>query len=351
MRATRRDFLRIAALAAVGGLPALEACRGRDPNTVNFFNWFNYIGKETLPRFEKEAGIKVNYEVYSSEEEMFSKLKAGVRGYDLFVATDYMIPRLKAMRLLDPVPHDILKNLRRIAPRFRDPSYDPGLLYTIPYLWGTTGIGYNARKLAKPPQSWWSLWDERYKGRVSMLDNLRDGIGVALLLTGSPLDSKDPAQLEKARDLLLKQRGILKQYSSSTFVDDLVSGELWLAQGWSGDVLQAARENTHVDYVIPKEGSFIWVDSLCLIRGAGRRAEVLRLVDYLLSPEVGAEISNSVRYATPNAEAIKRLEPTLRNDPRVYPPPAVEARLQFYAPLDPEADELWNRAWQEVKIL
>lgn len=352
MDLTRRGFIRLAALATVGGSAFLESCaRGPKANTVNFFNWFNYIGKDTLPRFMAETGIKVNYEVYSSEEEMFSKLKAGVRGYDLFVATDYMIPRLKAMRLLDPIPHDLLHNLGNIAPRFRDPVYDPGLAYSIPYLWGTTGIGFNTAKMPKPPASWWALWDEKYKGRMSMLDNLRDCVGIALLLLNLPSDTKDPAHLEKARDLLVKQRALLKQYTSSTYVDDLSSGELWLAQGWSGDVLQAARENKRVDYVIPSEGSFIWVDSLCLMRGLGTRPEVLRLVDYLLKPEVAAGIANTVRYATPNQAALSALDTAVARDPRIFPPPSMDARLRFYAPLDPEADERWNQVWQEVKIL
>lgn len=349
---TRRGFMKLAALTAIGGMSALEACsRGPRQKAVNFFNWVAYIGKKTISNFESETGIKVNYEVYSSEEEMFSKLKAGVHGYDLMVTSDFILPRLKALNMIDPIPKDLLANLGNLDSKFRDPFYDPGLAYTIPYLWGTTGIGFNTVQFAKPPSSWWTLWDGKYKGRIDMLDNPRDSIGTALLLLGFSSESKDPAQLAKARDLLLKQRPLLKQYSSSTYIDDLASGEIWLAEGWNGDVLQAARERKQIDYVIPKEGSFMYVDSLHLMRGATRKQEVLRFVDYLLRPEVAAEIANTVRYATPNAKAMALLDPAMRDDPRVFPSKTVQRRLQFHVPLDPEADELWNKTWQEVKVL
>lgn len=351
---TRRDFLRLALLAAAAG-PAqsslLGCSRGPKKREVNFFNWSNYIADQTLPGFEKESGIKVNYDMYSDEEEMFSKLKAGVQGYDLIVATDYMIPRLKTLGAIDPIPHDLLKNLGKIADKFQNPDYDPGLQYTVPYLWGTTGIGYNKSKVARVPTSWKDLSDERYAGRIAVLDNSRDGVGCALLMLGLPKDAKAPAQLESVRDALLKQKKLLKHYSSSTYIDELVSGDLWLAQGWSGDVLQAGRDNKQIDYVIPKEGSFIWVDSLCLIRGSDHREETLQLVDYLLRPEVAAGIAKAKRYASPNREAIPLLDAALRKDGRVFPTPDIEKRLSFYPPLDPDTEELWNRTWQEVKVM
>ncbi|MBI3548112.1 MAG: spermidine/putrescine ABC transporter substrate-binding protein [Elusimicrobia bacterium] len=350
---TRRRFVQLAAFAAVGGYAALEtACsRGPKQKTIRFFNWFNYIGKETLPRFERETGVKVTYEVYSTEDEMFAKLKAGVRGYDLLVATDFMIPRLKMLDLIEPIPQNLLQNLDNIDARFRDPIYDPGLQYSIPYLWGTTGIGYNTAKISKPPDTWWALWDEKYKGRITMLDAMRDAMAVSLLMLGLPYDSKNPAHLAKAKDLLLKQKPLLKQYTTSGYVDDLASGEIWIAQGWNGDVLQAAREKKQIDYVIPKEGSFIYVDSVVLLKGAARKQHVLELVDHLLKPDVAAEISNTVRYASPNAKALPLLDKELTADRRVFPTPEMQKKLHLQTPLDPEADELWNQTWQDVKVL
>ncbi len=348
---TRRDFLRLALLTAAAGPAAMACSKGPRKREVNFFNWSNYIAEQTLPNFTKDSGIAVNYDMYSDEEEMFSKLKAGVQGYDLIVGTDYMVPRLKALQAIDPIPHDLLKNLGNIAPKFQNPEYDPNLQYTVPYLWGTTGLGYNKAKLPKPPNSWRDLSEPKYAGRMSALDNTRDGVGCALLMLGLPKDSKDPKQLEQARDALLAQKKLLKHYSSSTYIDELVSGEIWLAQGWSGDVLQAGKDNKQIEYVIPKEGSFIWVDSLCLIRGSEHREETLQLVDYLLRADVAAAIAQAKRYASPNAQAIPLLDSTLRSDPRVFPTPDVEKRLSFYPILDPETEELWNRTWQEVKVM
>lgn len=348
---SRRDFLRLAVLTAASG-PAWSACsKGPKARQVNFFNWSNYIAESTLPGFEGESGIKVNYDMYSDEEEMFSKLKAGVQGYDVIVGTDYMVPRLQALNAIDRIPHELLKNLANIEPKFQDPDYDRGLQFTVPYLWGTTGVGYNKSKLPKTPSSWRDLWDPKLADRMSALDNARDGVGCALLMLGLPKDAKDPAQLKKAQAALLEQKKLIKHYSSSTYIDGLVSGELWLAQGWSGDVLQASRDNKAVDYVIPKEGSFIWVDSLCLVKGSEHREESLALVDYLLRPDVAAAIAQSKRFASPNAKAIPLLEDSLRKDPRVFPGPDLLKRLSFYPLLDPQTEDLWNRTWQEVKVL
>jgi spermidine/putrescine-binding protein len=349
-RVSRRDFLRSAASAL--SLPALlAACsKGEDQKTVNFFNWSKYIGKDTLPRFARETGVKVNYDEFADEEEMFAKLRSGARGYDMIVGTDYMIPRFKTLNIIDAFPTGLLKNLGNIDPRFRDPIYDPKLEFTVPYLWGTTGIAYNKTKLAKPPTSWADLWDEKFAGKVSMLDNARDCIGVALQLKGLRQDTKEPKDFETARDFLIKQRPLVKSYSSSAYMDSLLTGEIHLAMAWSGDAMQVARENPAIDYVIPKEGGFLWVDSLCLVRGSEHREDTLRLVDYLLEPDVAADIANTVRYATPNAACMKLLDKALVQDKRVFPAPDVMKRLKFHDVLDPEASELWNSTWSDVKV-
>jgi spermidine/putrescine-binding protein len=345
---TRRDFLRVAAL---GPAALLSACGGgNDRREVNFFNWSKYIGKDTLPRFTKNTGIPVNYEEFADEEEMYAKLRSGARGYDVIIGTDYMTPRLKGLNLIDPFPEGVLTNLKNVDPRFLNPPYDPGNTYTVPYLWGTTGIGYNKSKISKPPTSWRDLWDPKYTDKISMLDNARDCISTALLLTGSPETTNDPKAFEAVRDLLLKQRPLVKQYSSATYIDGLVAGELTIAMAWSGDVLQAARENPQIDYVIPKEGSYMWVDNLCLVRGSRHREDTLRFIDYLLSAEVAAEIANTVRYATPNAAAKKFLDKTLLKDPRVFPTPEISGRLRFHELLDPETSQMWSETWTDVKV-
>jgi spermidine/putrescine-binding protein len=349
---TRRQFLALTGLAAAAPASlALQACSsGPQERVVNFFNWSKYIGKDTLPRFTEKTGIKVNYQEFADEEEMFAKLRSGALGYDLIVATDYMIPRMKALNLVDPFPPGMLKNIGNIDPKFRGTPFDPDDAFTVPYLWGTTGIGFNKSKMPKPPSSWSVLWDERYKEKISMLDNSRDCISTALLMKGYKETTTDEKQLEEAKQLLLKQRPLVKQYSSSTYIDGLVAGELYMAMAWSGDVLQAAKENPQLDYAIPKEGSYMWVDNMCLVRGSQHREDTLRLIDYLIEPETAAEVANTVRYASPNTAAKPKLDKALREDPRVFPPKDVVARLKFHSLLDPETSQLWNEVWSDVKV-
>ncbi|MBI4374820.1 MAG: spermidine/putrescine ABC transporter substrate-binding protein [Elusimicrobia bacterium] len=346
-RYSRRDFIGLALSAAA--FPWL-ACKRSAERVVNFFNWSLYISPKTLPRFTERTGIKVNYEEIADDEEMFAKLRAGVGGYDVVVASDYMIPRMRELGLIDPYPAGALKNLRHIDPKFRATPYDPDNSYTVPYMWGTTGIGYNRGKVKSPPQSWWALWDESYRGKISMLDNARDNIATALLLKGYPETTTDPKAFADISEMLSRQRPLVKQYSSGTYIDNLITGEISLAMSWSGDVLQAARENPQLDYVIPKEGSYLWVDNLLLVRGGPNREEALQLIDFLLEPEVNAEITSFVRYASPNASARKLLDPGLLSDPRVFPPASVMKRLRIHALLPPETTQLWNQTWSDIKL-
>ncbi|MFA6004464.1 MAG: spermidine/putrescine ABC transporter substrate-binding protein [Elusimicrobiota bacterium] len=351
---TRRDFLRLGVLAAVPAAlsSALSACAQREKErVVNFFNWSAYISKDSLPAFTRDTGIKVNYDVFADEEEMFAKLRSGALGYDLIVATDYLLPRLRAANLLAPVPMAELQNLRNVDRQFLNPPYDPEQQFSVPYLWGTTGIGFNKKLVSKAPTSWKDLWEERYKGRITMLDNARDCISTALLMQGYPETTTDEGHFNAVRDLLLKQKPLLKQYTSSTYIDSLVSGEVALAMAWSGDVLQAIKENPQLDYVIPKEGSYRYVDSMCLMRAGQHQPDAVRLIDYLLRPEIAADIANTVRYASPNAAAKAKIEPALLKDQRVYPPPAVMRKLAFHAPLDSESYNIWNQTWSDIKAL
>ena len=346
---SRRDFLKAAVLLPL--MPSLlGACRRADTRrVVNFYNWSNYIGKDTLAVFRERTGVEVRYDMFADEEEMFAKIRAGARGYDLIVIGDYLIPRFRTLNLIDPVPASRLKNLDNLAARFRRPAYDPEET-TVPYLWGTTGIAYNRRKIGKAPTSWWDLWDPKYKDRVSMLDNARDCIAVAMQLLKIPQSTRAPEDFGRVRELLVKQKPLVKQYSSSSYLNSLVAGEIDLAMTWSGDLFQAARENPDLDFCIPKEGTYMWVDCLAVLRGSRHREDTLRLVDYLLEPDVAADIADTVRYATPDEKAFPLIDRTLRRDPRVYPPPKALAQLQLHHVLDPEQSELWNRTWADVKV-
>jgi spermidine/putrescine-binding protein len=349
---TRREFLGISTLALAGAaiLPSLllEAC-SNEKNTVNFLNWSRYIAPDTLSHFTQKTGIKVNYEEFSSEEAMFTKLKSGAQGYDLAVVTDYLVPKFKALGLIDEFPAGSVPNAKNIAPRFRRLPYDPSGDYALPYLWGTTGIGFNRTDLKKRPDSWHDLWNPLYSGKISMLDDARDCVSTALLMLNQPAETQDPKVLAQAKQLLISQRPLVYQYSNDTYIDSLAAGNVSLAMGWSGDVLQAAEENAKIDYLIPKEGSYLWVDNLCLIRNGPHKKEALQLANYLLEGKIAADIANFVRYATPNAAALSHIKPVLLRDPRIYPTPAIDKRLRFTAILDDATLRKWDQIWMEVK--
>jgi spermidine/putrescine-binding protein len=220
----------------------------------------------------------------------------------------------------------------------------------VPYLWGTTCIAYNRRKLKRKPTSWRDLWDPRYKDRISMLDNVRDCVSVAMQLLGIPQTTLDPEDFKRIRALLVEQKPLVKQYSSASYLDNLVSGEIDLAMTWSGDLFQAAKDNPDLDYVLPKEGTYMWVDCLAMLRGSRHREDALRLIDWLLEPSVAAGIANHVRYATPNEKAFPLVDKALRSDPRVYPTPAVQKSLKLHQVLDAEQSELWSQTWADVKV-
>jgi spermidine/putrescine-binding protein len=183
-----------------------------------------------------------------------------------------------------------------------------------------------------------------------MLDNARACVSLGLLLSGYPEATTDPKAFEAVKALYAKQRPLVKQYNSASYVDGLVSGETDLAMAWSGDVLQAAVENPHLDFVVPKEGSYMWIDNLCLVKGGPNRENALKLVDYLLRGEVAAGITKTVRYASPNAAAKKSLPAEITGDPRVYPSAALFKKLRFYAPFEQELADVWNRTWNDVKV-
>lgn len=350
-RLSRREFLILVAMdlpfLAAGALPFISGCSS-SARTLNFYNWSNYISPEIVPSFEREYGVRVNHDVFSSQDVLFAKIRIGITGYDLIVTTDYMFTRMRQLGLLQPVDQRKIPNLSNLDPIFRNLPYDKGNSYAVPYLWGTTGIGYNKALVKERVNSWKILWNQTYAKKISMLDEHRDVIGATLKLLGYSGNSRNPKELEEAKNLLLQQKELLKHYTSDTYIDELASNDSWLAQGWSGDVFQAMKANPNVDYAIPREGSFIWVDNLCIPKDAPHREIALSFMNYVLAPENHAKIANFVRYSCPNKAAMEFVDPKLKEDPRVYPPEEVMKKLEFFEELG-EAEKLWTKIWSEVK--
>jgi spermidine/putrescine transport system substrate-binding protein len=323
---TRRHALGSLAAVAVGAW----SCGSR--TRLSLYNWGDYVGKAVLDGFaarEKAAGhpVEILEDVYLSEAEMVSKLRTKA-AYDAVFPIDYLLDQLVKDESIRPLDASLLPNLRNLGSSF-GPWYDKSeTLRAIPYLWGTTGIGYDAEKIDPAPTSWSALFDPRWEGRISVIDSKGDVMDQALLAAGLHINSIDKERIStQIREMLLEQRDLLRAYDSNP-ARALAAGETWIAQIDSGDLLRAQRERPSLRYVIPDEGAALWTDYIAIASASGAVPLAHRFIDYLLEPEVAAMNANELRFATPNAIAIERGLIDAALDPHVYPSAEVMARLQ-----------------------
>lgn len=316
---------------------------------LNIYNWAEYIPDDVIRDFQREYGIRVVYNVFSNNEELHARLRAGASGYDLIFPSDYMAQVLIEEGLLQPIPHEAIPNLAYVDEQFLDLSFDPGNRYTVPYLWGTTGIGVNTRFVKEPIESWDALWDPKYRGRIAMLNDPREVFGVALKRLGYSANSRDMAQLEEAKELLIAQKPLVLTYDSDNTNHLLAGGEVWLAHGYSGDVLMAAEENPDITYVVPEEGGLMWMDTMAIPKTARNVDAALKFINFILRPDVSARLTERIYYPNPNVGAHEYMDPEVLNDPLVYPPADVMERMEWLEDLGDMAP-IVDRLWTEVKV-
>jgi putrescine transport system substrate-binding protein len=336
---------------------------------LNVYNWSDYIAPDTVPNFEKETGIKVNYDVYDSNDTLEAKLLAGHSGYDLVVpsASPYLA-RQAASGVYREIDKARLKNYGNLDPQILAAAAkaDPGNQYGVPYMWGTTGFGYN-RAMVKaalgddaPTDSSALIFDPANAKRlaacgISLLDSAQELFPAALAYLGRNPLSRDPADLDRAAKVIEAIRPYIRKFNSSEYINDLANGDLCVAWGYSGDVVQArnrardAKNGVDIAYTIPKEGAMIWIDMMAIPADAPHPGNALKFIDYILRPDVVAKISDAVAYANPNKAATPLVAASLRNDPNVYPPASVRARLFFDTPVTPQYERLRTRAWTRIK--
>ena len=327
---------------------AAQVDRSKLSKVLNIYNWSDYIAEDTIPNFEKEFGVKVNYDTYEDNEALLAKLQSGAAGYDIVVPTGYMVEIMLKQGLLAPINHENIPNLKGVIPALKSPPYDPGRKHTVPWQWGTTGFAYNSKHVAGKVDSWRLLWEPKYKGKITMLDDMRSTISVALKLMGYSLNSTDKNQLMEAKKLLMEQKPLLKAYISAPVKSLLISGEVWLSQLWVGDTLMAKDENPAIEYCIPKEGCEIWDDNLAIPKSAPHKYTAEVWMNYCLRPEVSAGVSNFVHYATPVEAAKQYITKADLNNPGIYPPPDVLKRLEFQKDVG-EATRIYDQIWTELK--
>jgi putrescine transport system substrate-binding protein len=331
---------------------------------VNFYNWSDYIDPQTLPAFEADTGIDVRYDVYDSNDVLEGKLLAGNTGYDIVVPTGNFFEVQRKAGLFRPLDKSKLDHYGNLDPDIlaKIELLDPGNEYAIPYAWGTNGLGINVDQVRKriadaPMDSWDLLFDPENARRladcgITMLDAADEVNEIALNYLGYPPGSSDPAHLEEAMAMVAKIRPYVRYFHSSQYIDDFANGEVCLVLGWSGDLYQAmddALEGLNLDYVIPTEGTIVWFDLLAMPADAPHPDNAHALIDYLLRADVAARNTNRTFFANGNLASLELLEPEIRNDPDIYPPPEVMARL-FPNPVKAQDYvRQRNRLWTQLK--
>ena len=343
---------RISILAAVLaiGISLLTGCGGkRDEKVLNLFIWTEYLPESVMQKFTERTGIKVNYDTYDSNEALLEKLQSGVADYDVVCPSDYMISILISESLIQPIDRAQIKNFSNLEAKFLDQKFDPQNAHTVPYFWGTTGIGYNKEKIPGGVDSWAVLYDEQYKGRILMLDDMRECFITALKLLGYSINETDPAKLAEAAALLKKQKSLVQTYNSGDFAGLLAGGDVDIAHGYNGQIAMVVAENPDkLAYVMPKEGGTIWMDSLC-IPAKARNVEAAHLfMDFILEPEISAEIVNAMHYASANGAAKPHINPAILNDPAIYPADATVAHCEFIEDIG-DAVTAMDKYWTEIK--
>ncbi len=327
------------------GMP-FEA-QAADEKVLNVYNWANYIDEDTIPEFEKRFGVKVNYDVYDGNETLLAKMQAGAAGFDVIFPSDYMVQIMIHLELLAPLDPDKIPNMTHLDARFLNQPFDPDNTYSLPYTWGTAGIGYRADKIDEPVESWGIMFNPAYSGQIVMLDDMRETLGAALKYLGYSLNSKNPDELQEAKELLIEQKPLLKAYSSSQPEMFLVSGDAWLVHNWSGDTYRVAAEEPNIKYVIPKEGGSTFIDNCAIPETAQHKELAHQFINFLFEPEVDARIHNHIRYLTPNKAAVPLLDEALQKTMQDMGAETTE-KLEYIEDLG-EATRLWDRIWTEIK--
>jgi spermidine/putrescine-binding protein len=311
--------------------------------------WSEYLPKEVIDEFTRRTGIEVRYDLYDSNEPVLEKLQSGVADYDIVVPSDYMVRILAHLKLLRPLDRSKLHNFGNLDPGFLDKEFDPKNAYSLPYVWGTTGYGYNTERAGRSFDSWAPLFDPANKGQILMLDDMRECFAVALKYQGQSLNATDPAILKRAADLLKRQKDLVKTYNSGDYENILASGDVAYAHDYNGQLAKlVAREPKKFAYVLPKEGATIWMDSVCIPARARNIEAIYAFLDYIMEPEVNAKIVNGIRYASANVPARKFIDPAILNDPAVYPPADALSKCEFIEDIG-EATSILDEYWTEIK--
>lgn len=349
-RPNRRALLKAGGAAAVGLTFLPRFSLAAEEKKLNFYNWDTYIGENTLADFEKDTGIEVKLDLYADNDELFAKLKGGNPGYDLIVPTNDTLERMIKAEMVIPLDHTKIPNMSNIDEPFRDSTFDPGRKFSIPYMWGTLGIGYRKSAVNGTPDSWKVLYDsDEYAGAISLLGDQSNVLGGGLKYLGFSWNSTNPDELKKVEDLLIRQKKNIKVFANDNGQDLLAAGEVKLCQEWNGDIKQVILEDDDVAYVVPKEGSLLWQDTLAIPKGAPHPENAHAFMNFVLGAEAGKEIVETILYATANKAAKDLMPDDYKNNPVIFPAPETIAKCEPGLYLGEEAVKLRDEIMTRIR--
>lgn len=342
----------MAVLIVIGGFIYGQKDGVSGNGQVIVYNWGEYIDPEIIDLFEEETGIDVIYEEFETNEIMYPKIQSGAIAYDVVCPSDYMIQRMIENDLLAEINYDHIPNLKYIGDNYMKMTrqFDPENKYSVPYLWGTVGILYNKKMVDEPVDSWGILWDKKYEDSILMQDSVRDAFAVALKYLGYSLNSTDLDELEAAKNLLIEQKPLVQAYVIDQVRDKMIGGEAALGVIYSGEALYCQQENPDLDYVIPKEGTNIWIDSWVIPKNAKNVENAEAFINFLCRPDIAKMNFDYITYSIPNTAGRDLIEDeSLRNSPIAFPDDSKLENCETFQFLGDDNDALYNRLWREIK--
>lgn len=320
---------------------------------VIVYNWGEYIDPETIRMFEEESGIKVIYDEFETNESMYPKVESGAVAYDIACPSDYMISRMIQNGMLSEINYDHIPNAKKnIGAQYYEQArgFDPENKYAIPYCWGTVGILYNRTMVEEPITRWAQLWDEKYADNILMQDSVRDAFMVAEKLNGHSMNTLDPGELEAAKNLLIKQKPLVQAYVVDQVRDKMIGGEAAIGVIYSGEAIYTQKENPDLVYVIPEEGTNVWIDSWVILKNAPNKENAEKFINFMCREDIALMNFDYITYSTPNVAARELIEDEdIKNSEIAFPDLSQYDNLETYVYLGEDGDYLYNELWKEVK--
>ncbi|MBS5301054.1 MAG: ABC transporter substrate-binding protein [Clostridiaceae bacterium] len=332
-----------------------------DGGELYVYNWGEYIDEDVISQFEEETGITVVYDLFETNEEMYPVIEAGAVNYDVVCPSDYMIQKMRENDLLAELNFDNIPNIDQIDPAYMEMSqaFDPENKYSVPYCWGTVGILYNTKLLDElgvpAPTKWADLWDERLSGEILMQDSVRDAFMVALKKDGYSMNSESKDELEQAKQELIDQKPLVQAYVIDQVRDKMIGGEAAVGVIYSGEMLYIQDEVANLgldydlEYVIPEEGTNLWLDSWVIPKNAKNKENAEKWIDFMCRPEIAKANFEYITYPTPNKGAFELLDKEMQNNKAVFPDIDSLKNSEVYKYLGDETDAVYNELWKEVK--